>query len=75
VEAHGAELQISLVAQGIGLGIVPARVLRTSRLGREGRRVVVPGYDVLLPALDRFEAAIEERLARQETQRDVRVRR
>ncbi len=77
VEAHGYDLQLSLIARGVGLGVVPQRRLATSRLAGRLRRLAVPGYDValdilsvrgrppvtLLPALDRFEAAVLARLA------------
>lgn len=77
VETHGADLQLSLVARGAGLGLVPERALAGSPLAGQVRRLSVPGYDVtldvlsvrgrppvsLLPVIERFEAAVEARLA------------
>lgn len=48
VEAYGSELQLSLVAQGIGYGFVPGRVLAMSALRRNVRTFRVKGHDFRL---------------------------
>lgn len=50
VEAYGSELQLSLVARGVGLGLVPARVLARSRLRRRLRVLRVRGHDFQVAA-------------------------
>lgn len=74
IEAYGSELQLSLVARGIGLGCVPARALERSAVRREIRTFRVKGHDLqlavwavrgrpvepILPVLD----ALEEHMAK-----------
>jgi DNA-binding transcriptional LysR family regulator len=45
VEAFGADLQLSLVARGIGLGVVTPHVLQRSPYRKALRVVDVPGFD------------------------------
>jgi DNA-binding transcriptional LysR family regulator len=44
VEAAGIELQLSLVAQGMGLGLVTTRMLARSRYRRSLRTIAVKGF-------------------------------
>jgi DNA-binding transcriptional LysR family regulator len=48
VEAYGSDVQLSLVARGIGFGCVPARALATSPVRRDLRTFQVEGYDLRL---------------------------
>lgn len=48
VEAYGSELQLSLVARGIGYGFVPARAFARSAIRRDVRTFRVKGHDLRL---------------------------
>lgn len=48
VEAHGLGLQLSLVARGIGLGLVPVRVVARSRLRSKLQVLRLRGHDFRL---------------------------
>jgi DNA-binding transcriptional LysR family regulator len=77
VEVVGKELQLSLVARGLGLGLIPAQVLRASRHRRHVRAVDLRDFDLdigivalraaalghLETAADRFESALAQALA------------
>lgn len=46
VEVYGADIQLSLVARGNGLGLVPARVLSRSRLRPKLREIRIRGQEL-----------------------------
>lgn len=50
VEAHGLDLQLSLVARGAGLGLAPARMLRRSRFRSQVRPFRIRGHDFRVAA-------------------------
>jgi DNA-binding transcriptional LysR family regulator len=78
VETYNYELQLSLVARGRGLGLVPGRLLARSRSRKHVRVVRVRGLDfpltiwslrgrpplALEPVLDELERVLTERLSR-----------
>jgi len=81
VETYNYELQLSLVARGRGLGLVPHRLLARSRFRSRLREVRVRGLDfgmtiwsvrgrpllALEPVLDEMDRVLTRRLARRRT--------
>lgn len=47
-EMHGHATQITLVAQGIGIGLVPRRILDSHPLAREIQTIEIPDFDLAL---------------------------
>ena len=46
MDVYGAEVQLGLVAQRVGLGLVPARQLETSRYGRRLQQIEVSDFEL-----------------------------
>jgi len=75
VEVYGWDLQLSLVARGVGLGLFPAWIVARSRLGPRVRTFRIRGFDFraqfgsvhghMLPTLEPVAAALDRALSDQ----------